>query len=336
MSVVAAAAAHVHLLVLEDSDLDAELIERELARTPLEIAYERVDSRTSYVEALERGGFDLILSDFSLPDVNGVEALDLARRLAPEAPFIFVSGVVGEEFAIESLKEGATDYVLKQRLERLPSAVQRALNEAHERRERRKAEQRMTLLVAELSHRVKNTLATVAAIARLTVRQSADLETFDAAFSRRLQALSQAHSLIFQTNWGETELRAVVEQALSPFRRAGDGIRIHGDTLKLPPKAALALTLMLHELATNAAKYGALSEAAGRVDISWSLEASETGAVHLHWSEHGGPPVKPPTRKGFGHTLIERSIRYELDGSARLSFPPGGLQAEISFPMSAA
>ena len=326
----------VHILVLEDSDLDAALMERELARSELDIAYERVAERKPYVEALERGGFDLILSDFSLPDFNGVEALDLAHRLAPEAPFIFVSGVVGEEFAIESLKEGATDYVLKQRLERLPSAVQRALNEAHERQERRRAEERMTLLVAELSHRVKNTLATVSAISRLTLRQSATLEAFDAAFSRRLQALSQAHSLIFQTNWGETELRAVVEQALNPFRRSGDSIRIEGADLKLPPKAALALTLMLHELATNAAKYGALSEEAGGIEVSWSLQPSERPAVQLHWSEHGGPPVAPPSHKGFGHTLIERSIRYELDGSARLSFPASGLQAEISFPMTAA
>ena len=179
-------------------------------------------------------------------------------------------------------------------------------------------------------------MATVAAIARLTLRQSPSLEVFDAAFSRRLQALSQAHTLIFQTNWGETELRAVVEQALNPFRRPGDSIAIHGEPLKLPPKAALALTLMLHELATNAAKYGALSEASGVVDVSWSLAASEQPAVRLHWSERGGPPVTPPSRKGFGHTLIERSVRYELDGSARLSFPPDGLQAEFSFPVTAA
>ena len=335
MSAAAAPAGQVNILVLEDSDLDVALLERELARSDFEIAYQRANSRAPYVEALERGGFDLILSDFSLPDFNGVEALELARRLAPEAPFIFVSGVVGEEFAIESLKQGATDYVLKQRLERLPSAVRRALNEAHERRERRRAEERMTLLVAELSHRVKNTLATVTAIARLTLRQSSSLEVFDVAFSRRLQALSQAHSLIFQTNWGETELRAIVEQALNPFRRPGDGTRIRGDTLKLPPKAALALTLMLHELATNAAKYGALSDAGGQVDVRWSLQPTEELAVKLSWDEHDGPPVTPPTRKGFGHTLIERSVRYELDGSARLSFPASGMQAEISFPAAA-
>ena len=332
----AAPATQVRILVLEDSDLDVALMERELARSELDITYQRVATRAPYAQALEQGGFDLILSDFSLPDFNGVEALDLARRLAPEAPFIFVSGVVGEEFAIESLKEGATDYVLKQRLERLPSAVTRALAEAHERRERRSAEERMTLLVAELSHRVKNTLATVSAICRLTLRQSPSLEAFDIAFSRRLQALSQAHSLIFQTNWGQTELRAVVEQALGPYRRPGDGIQIEGRDLKLSPKAALALTLMLHELATNAAKYGALSDAAGAVDVRWSLQEAEPQAVRLSWSEHGGPPVTPPSRKGFGHTLIERSIRYELDGSAKLSFPADGLQAEINFPMAAA
>ena len=326
----------VKLLVLEDSDLDAAMVERELARSELALSYQRVSTRAAYAEALERGGFDLILSDFSLPDFDGVEALELARTLAPESPFIFVSGVVGEEFAIESLKQGATDYVLKQRLERLPSAVRRALNEAHERRERRRAEERMTLLVAELSHRVKNTLATVVAIARLTLRQSPDLATFDQAFSRRLQALSTAHSLIFQANWGETELRAVVEQALAPFRRSPEpAIHIQGPDVKLSPKAALSLTLMLHELATNAAKYGALSEGLGSVSVQWRLEPAETPLVRLSWTERGGPAVTPPSRKGFGHTLIERSIRYELDGSARLDFPPTGLDAEISFPLDA-
>jgi two-component sensor histidine kinase len=328
----------VRLLVLEDSDLDAVLIERELQRSGIDMEVERVFARSPYEAALQRGGgFDLILSDFSLPDFDGVAALQIARELAPETPFIFVSGVLGEEFAIDALKQGATDYILKQRLERLPSAVTRALAEAHERRERKLAEERMRLLVAELSHRVKNTLATVAAIARLTVRQSDSLQAFDVAFSRRLQALSQAHSLIFQANWGETELREVVEQALNPFRRAAEtSIQIAGEDLKLQPKAALALTLMLHELATNAAKYGALSEDAGRVDVSWSLLAGEPAAIRLNWREQGGPPVTPPPRKGFGHTLIERSARYELDGAARLSFPPDGLTAEISFPAASA
>ncbi len=165
--------------------------------------------------------------------------------------------------------------------------------------------------------------------------QSPDLATFDLAFGRRLEALSRAHSLIFEANWGETELRTVVEQALNPFRRPGEpSIQIEGEDLKLAPKAALALTLMLHELATNAAKYGALSDAGGRVDVRWTLQPADH-AIQLHWSEQDGPPVTPPTRKGFGHTLIERSVRYELDGSARLSFPASGMQAEISFPAAA-
>jgi two-component sensor histidine kinase/CheY-like chemotaxis protein len=320
--------------MLEDSDLDAVLVQRELARSDLSIAYHRVSTRRDYTDALRQGAFDLILSDFSLPDFDGVEALDLARQLAPEAPFIFVSGVVGEEFAIESLKEGATDYVLKQRLERLPSAVRRALNEARERRDRRRAEERMTLLVAELSHRVKNTLATVAAISRLTLRQSSSLQAFDEAFTRRLQALSTAHSLIFQANWGETDLSAVVEQALHPFRRGGEaGFRISGEPVKLSPKAALALTLMLHELATNATKYGALTTEDGQVDLHWTITAQEPAVLDLTWSEHGGPPVTTPTRKGFGHTLIERSVRYELDGTAKLTFPPEGMSADIHFPL---
>src|SRR5579875_1695192 len=136
----------ISVLLLEDSELDAELIEDQLRRGTPVVRVERVQDREGYVGALVRGGHDIILSDFSLPGFDGRTALSLARMHAPDVPFIFVSGVLGEEFAIESLKDGAVDYVLKQRLTRLPSAVARALREAELLRERRMAEERSRLL----------------------------------------------------------------------------------------------------------------------------------------------------------------------------------------------
>ena len=321
----------VRLLFVEDSELDADLIIHALSRGGLETKVHRVVDALSFEAALRRGGFDLILSDYQLPGFDGLAALRLARRLCPGTPFIFVSGVMGEERAVETLKEGAVDYILKQRLTRLPSAVLRALDEARERRDRRQAEERGKLLVAELSHRVKNTLATVVSVARLTLKRTRSLEEFEAAFFGRLNALADANGLIFEANWGETDIRRVLERTLRPFGQGRDSFRFDGDTLALPPKPAVALSLVFHELATNAAKYGALSREGGAVTVSWRVDPA-TRRTHLVWREHGGPPVTTPERRGFGGALIERSLRYELDGGAHLAYPAEGFEARLEFP----
>ena len=319
----------VRLLFVEDSHLDAELIVMALRRGGMDVAVEQVADAPAFQAALTRGGFDLILSDYQLPGFDGLEALRLARRHAPETPFIFVSGVLGEERAVETLKEGAVDYVLKQRLTRLPSAVRRALDEARERRERREAEERGKLLVAELSHRVKNTLATVVSVARLTLKRAETLAEFEESFFGRLNALADANGLIFEANWGETDIRRVLERTLRPFGQGRDSFRFHGDVLPLPPKPAVALSLVIHELATNAAKYGALSRDGGHVEVSWEVDADRR--AHLLWRERGGPAVSTPSRRGFGATLIERSLRYELAGRAQVTYPSTGLEAKLDF-----
>jgi len=335
---MAGAATMVRILMLEDSPADAELIAAHLARSGRAQNIERVDTREAFVAALAADGHDLILADFALPGFDGMAALEIARARAPDVPFIFVSGVLGEETAVEALKRGATDYVVKQRMARVPAAVERALKEAEDRRERRKAEERTRLLVAELSHRVKNTLATVMAIAQQTLKLSATLPEFEQAFTRRIEALADAHALLFRTNWGDTDLRDVVDVALTPFRR-GDGhaVRIDGDTVMLPPRQALTMTLIVHELATNAGKYGALSGGNGHVRIRWRADGDgrDGPILRFRWEEAAGPPVAPPTRSGFGSRLIERSVSYELDGEAALSFPPSGAVCELSFPIGA-
>jgi len=333
MSQSETAASPGRILLLEDSDFDAELIREHVLQIEPEPVIVRAVGREDYISALDDREYDVILSDYSLPGFDGMAALEIATRKAPHTPFIFVSGVLGEEIAIESFKKGATDYVLKQRLIRLPAAIERAIAEATERAERRRAERRLQLLVAELSHRVKNTLATVLSIAHRTARTSRTLEEYEEALTGRLQALAEAHALVFETNWGETNLHQVLERTLDAFRRDGDhSIDISGPKVGLEPKAALALSLIFHELVTNASKYGALSTGKGHVEARWNIKSNGSKPmVELFWRESGGPPVAPPDRSGFGSTLVDRSVRYELDGEAEFDYAPTGVVCRLHF-----
>ncbi len=198
--------------------------------------------------------------------------------------------------------------------------------------ERKRAEQQRTLLINELNHRVKNTLATVQSLAMQTLRNTERSEDARALFESRLSALSRAHDLLTQENWEGASLAETVERALSPFRTPAQRIRTQGSFVRLTPSQALALSIALHELATNAAKYGALSGEIGMVDVVWS---SGDGAFRLSWTESGGPPVKTPTRSGFGSRLIQRSLAAELGGSAVIEYRPQGVFAEINAPIEA-
>lgn len=322
------------ILLLEDSDFDAELISEHVLRTEPQPEIIRAVGRADYVRALDEGGCDVILADYSLPGFDGMAALDIAMEKVPDTPFIFVSGVLGEEIAIESFKKGATDYILKQRLIRLPAAIDRALGEAREKRERRRAQEQLNLLVAELSHRVKNTLAMVMSIVRRTASSSETREEYEKALVSRLRALSEAHSLLFEANWSETDLRQVLERTLLPFRSGErSAITLGGPLVRVDPKTALTLSLAFHELGSNASKYGALSVDDGTVDLDWTVESREDGRsdIHVTWRECGGPKVAAPDRQGFGTTLITRSVEYELDGEARIRFEPEGLVCEVQF-----
>jgi PAS domain S-box-containing protein len=198
--------------------------------------------------------------------------------------------------------------------------------------ERRRGERLQRLLVHELKHRVKNILATVQAIARQTFStghwDAAARETFEA----RLLALSNAHDLLTRENWDGAELSQVVVEALGPYRR--EQIAIEGPEVRLLPRVALALTLALHELATNAAKYGAFSVPSGRVAITWGVRPGDPPHLIFRWEEHGGPFVLPPQQKGFGSRLIERSLALELAGKVQLTYDPTGVVCEVDAPLA--
>ena len=202
-------------------------------------------------------------------------------------------------------------------------------------RKRRHAEDQQRILLRELNHRMKNSFAAVRSIAAQTLSHAADPEEFQRAFDGRLAALSRASTLLVAGNWHVAELRVLIEATLDPFRTA-DNLRLRGPDVTLPSEMTLTLGLVLHELATNAAKYGAFSVPAGRVEIVWAMqgEAGESRLI-LDWSEHDGPAVQEPERRGFGRALIERSVAYELDGSAELTFAPGGVRCHIEVPLGA-
>ncbi|ASY62158.1 Chemotaxis protein methyltransferase CheR [Sinorhizobium sojae CCBAU 05684] len=187
-------------------------------------------------------------------------------------------------------------------------------------------------LMNELSHRVKNMLAMVQSIGSQTLRQSGSLEEFKVAFEGRLHSLARVHDLLVAENWHRADLDQLVRRTLEPYGM-DDRIRIAGPSLNMTPEAGVAMAMVLNELTTNAVKYGALSNEGGHLEVTWQLDSRDGGQwVHLKWTEAGGPPVTPPSRRGFGSSLIERSITHQLGGTATQSFSAEGLHCDIAFP----
>jgi PAS domain S-box-containing protein len=204
--------------------------------------------------------------------------------------------------------------------------------------EAKRAEQQRELLIGELNHRVKNTLALVQALAAHTRHAAVSPSDFEQAFTSRLHALGHAHDLLTQTHWKGTSLHQVIETALAPFSVYGSSqarVEVSGPQVWLNSNTAVTLTLAFHELATNAAKYGALSTNKGHVKIFWQAQpAGPPQEILLQWRESGGPPVAAPSRKGFGTMLIEKVLAYEAEGEAKLEFLPTGVAFVFRLPLS--
>lgn len=196
------------------------------------------------------------------------------------------------------------------------------------------AQEQQRLLINELNHRVKNTLATVQSIAAQTARRAESPEDFREKFETRLIALSQTHNVLTRGGWESASLRELLTQEFEPY--AGEQVRMDGPEVDLPPRTAVTLGMVFHELATNAAKYGALSSPAGVVRVSWQvvLGDGEASLLVLQWREENGPPVKRPTRRGFGSRLIEGSVKGELGGVSRMVFDPAGFHCRLEIDLS--
>ncbi|MDO9714097.1 HWE histidine kinase domain-containing protein [Paracraurococcus lichenis] len=449
------------ILHLEDSPVDAELIAEHLARPGLACTIRLVATRATYSAALIEDSFDIILADYVLPDFDGLAALMMARDLAPDTPFIFVSGTLGEEAAVEAVKRGATDYVVKQRLARLPVAVERAMAETRARSgqretlaalresearlrlalstgrlgaweldlrtfalkasetclanfgrlpgssftyddlrasihpddreamqtavarsiaermdydieyravwpdgtvhwvqvrgqpvhaadgtplgmagvsldvtERKVAEQRQALLSREVDHRAKNALAVVQAALRLTT--AADMPDYIRKVEGRVAALARTQTLLAEDRWSGADLHAMLQGELAPFLSGKARVALNGLQVSLPAKATQPLAMAIHELATNAVKYGALSVAEGGVSVSWVVGRSPDGPalLRLRWVETGGPPITGiPKRRGFGGRVLDGTVRVQLGGKVLLTWEPTGLVCSLEVPL---
>ena len=197
--------------------------------------------------------------------------------------------------------------------------------------EHKRAERQRELLVAELSHRVKNTLASVLSIARQTFLKGGSIEEIQRAFAGRVQALAQTHTRLAETSWTGVSLKSILDDELAPYIGENGNIRMGGPDVELNPRRAIMLGMAVHELATNAVRHGALSSKTGAVDVAWRLLPDRQ--LVLAWAETGGPKVSPPAHSGFGSLLLERVLPADLRGTFTPDYAEKGLSCEIAIPL---
>ena len=226
-----------------------------------------------------------------------------------------------------ALEERYLDFIYQPIVE-VDGSVSGVFAEGFDTTEQVQAQDQQRLLLDELNHRVKNTLATVQAISKQTLRGATDPAAFAEAFEARLLALSQTHNALTDGQWAGAGLRHILELELQPH--GPERVSLEGPDVHLPARMALSLGMVFHELATNAAKYGALSRD-GRLSVNWRRE---DGGLAFTWRETGGPAVTPPTRRGFGSRLVERSITSELRGKLAIDYRPEGLACQFWTPMT--
>lgn len=335
---------------------DRDALEREVERRTFDLV--RSEERLRFIlKAGRLGSWTLDLADLRLV-TSDICKTNFGRE--PDEPFTFedlVAAILPEDrdrmqAAMAASVETRGDYDIEYRV-RLPGGDVRWLqargqtfHDADGRplsmagvtidaTERKRAEEHRALLADELRHRVKNSMATMQSIAHQTLGNAASLEDARATLDARLQSLSKAHDVLTRESWVGAPLAEVADETLRAFRGGvGQRFLVSGPEVWLPPRLTLAFTMALHELATNAAKYGALSNDAGRVLLNWKV----VGGAHpprfsLLWEEVGGPPVPKPTRRGFGTRLIERALALETGGTAEIAFRRRGVVFTLEAPL---
>ena len=278
--------------------------------------------------------YNLIPSDRGRPLTDIVSRLDYDRLRED------VEQVLNTLEALErrvSRRDGTAHYLLRILPYRAPdSAVDGSLVTFVDVTQIVEVEQHQRLLVDELNHRVKNMLTVVISLATQTLRRAGTLEEFSGVFLGRVHALTAAYSLLSRESWSAVQLDEIVAEELRPFMASDrTNVVITGPAVFLHPRGALALGMAVHELATNAAKFGALSVPEGDVAVTWAVERTNDGEhFSLDWIERNGPPVKEPAKRGFGSMLIERALGHDLSGKATIEFLPEGVRATVRAPLS--
>src|SRR5215210_4835226 len=201
--------------------------------------------------------------------------------------------------------------------------------------ERKQSEEHQALLIRELQHRVKNTLATVQALLRATSRSASTVEDFRQVFEARVLSLSRTHNLLVETTWRTALLRDILQSELVPYDDgAGTRVLLTGPTVELPAELALPIGMAIHELTTNAAKYGAFSTPRGWLEVEWDVRGTDgSRRLALRWTEHDGPPVEAPSRKGFGSSLIQRLLTMQCKAEIKFAYDRPGLRFQMSVPL---
>jgi PAS domain S-box-containing protein len=235
-----------------------------------------------------------------------------------------------EPFEKEYLRADGSRVPVRLSAALIPGKTDQVVVHVYDITDRRRAEEHQRLLINELNHRVKNTLAIVQSIAQQSFRGGVPTAAAKQAFEARLAALSAAHNILTERSWQSASMSELVARIIAPLGGGSDRFVVEGPEIQLQPKTAVSLALALHELGTNAAKYGALREKAGRVEIRWLVEAER---LKLVWRERGGPPVVQPEQRGFGSRLLERGLAADLGGKVRIRFEPEGVVCTMEAPL---
>ena len=273
--------------------------------------------RDALPEVVDQGFFDLLDHVFASGEAVTRAAQPILLRWRDEGP----------------LEERFVDFVY-QPIRDEDGTIAQVFVQGSDVTERVRAENHQRLLINELNHRVKNTLAAVQSIVTQTLRHAPNPGDASRAITARIMALSGAHDVLTRESWDGADLRALVETAIHPFQGPGpDAFQMSGPDMRVGPYAAISISLALHELATNAVKYGALSTPAGRVRIGWSVGADQV--FRLEWIETGGPVVTPSDRRGFGSRLILQVLPDQLQGAAELEYRPAGIAFRLTASVDA-
>jgi two-component sensor histidine kinase/two-component SAPR family response regulator len=338
----------VNILLVDDQP--AKILSYEVILNDLGENLIKVNSGREALEHLLKTEVAVILVDVSMPDLDGFELAALIRQHPrfETTAIIFVSAVHFTDIdRLRGYAMGAVDYVPVPVIPEVLRAKVRVfvdlyrktkqLRELNDELEHRVAErtaeleaatERQAMLAREVDHRAKNALAIVQSIVRLT--RASNVEGYISALEGRIAALSRAHGLLSNSRWQGASLGKLIEEEMAPYRtNSSERIRTEGPEVMLHPVSAQTLALALHELATNAVKYGSLSDGKGQVRIKWGME---NGTLRLGWEEANGPPVVPPIEGGFGTKLIEASIKGQLGGSTIFEWNRTGLRCLLTMP----
>jgi two-component sensor histidine kinase len=322
---------NLKVLIVEDNDDDEALMVAALRRAGIRPIVRRVRTEPEFRAALQEPA-DAILSDFTLPGFGARRVLDICAELRVDIPCIVVTGSISEEVAVDCMKRGAADYLLKDRLARLGSALLQAVNARAVRNLKMHAERTRDAAMRELDHRVRNNLAVVVGLAELTVRSCPSLAAFSPVFMGRVRALATVHDALGEHQWLHVDLRSLVLRLVSPHAAPSRGtLEVNGDPIPIAARAVQPLGLALHELARSAIEHGAWSSTNGQVRISWTAAPD---ALDLVWEEHSPAHADAGATSAEALFLVDELIRHETNGTVVAAALPDGRVVRISCPLT--